>query len=191
MELKRDTWLSPEATVRTPDDAVNIIHDMLRDMDREMLVCINMAASGRVINASICSVGTMDMALVSPPEILRGALLSGARSLIMLHNHPSGQISPSKEDMSITKRMATASAVVGVNFLDSIVCCRRSCRFRSARSSAPRRLSGYPPHNLPLPVSPMRCFLFALQRCIPAAPPQQLRVRPSDRPAADIRPSQP
>lgn len=95
VELKRDTWLSPEATVRTPDDAVDVIHDMLRDMDREMLVCINMAASGRVINASICSVGTMDMALVSPPEILRGALLSGARSLIMLHNHPSGQISPS------------------------------------------------------------------------------------------------
>ena len=129
VELKRDTWLSPEATVRTPDDAVDVIHDMLRDMDREMLVCINMAASGRVINASICSVGTMDMALVSPPEILRGALLSGARSLIMLHNHPSGQISPSKEDMSFTKRMATASAVVGVNFLDSIILGQNADRF--------------------------------------------------------------
>ena len=121
VELKRDTWMSPEVTVQNADDAVGVIHGMLKDMDREMLVCINMASSGRVINASICSVGTMDMALVSPPEILRGALLSGARSLIMLHNHPSGQINPSREDLTVTKRIATASAVVGVNFLDSII----------------------------------------------------------------------
>ena len=121
VELKRDTWMSPETIVQTPNDAVDIIKGMLGDMDREMLVCINMAASGRVINASICSVGTMDQALVSPPEILRGALLSGARSIIMLHNHPSGSVTPSSEDMTVTKRMATASAVVGVNFLDSII----------------------------------------------------------------------
>ena len=121
VELKRDTWMNPETIVQTPNDAVDIIKGMLGDMDREMLVCINMASSGRVINASICSVGTMDQALVSPPEILRGALLSGARSVIMLHNHPSGSLTPSKEDMTATKRMATASAVVGVSFLDSII----------------------------------------------------------------------
>ena len=129
VELKRDTWMSPEVTVQNADDAVSIVHGMLEDMDREMLVCINMASSGRVINASICSVGTMDMALVSPPEILRGALLSGARSVIMLHNHPSGQITPSREDKTVTKRMATASAVVGVNFLDSIIIGKDGQRF--------------------------------------------------------------
>ena len=129
VELKRDTWMSPEVTVQNADDAVGVIHGMLEDMDREMLVCINMASSGRVINASICSVGTMDMALVSPPEILRGALLSGARNLIMLHNHPSGQIYPSREDITVTKRMATASAVVGVTLLDSIIVGQKGQRF--------------------------------------------------------------
>ena len=129
VELKRDNWMNPETIVQTPNDAVDIIKGMLEDMDREMLVCINMASSGRVINASICSVGTMDQALVSPPEILRGALLSGARSLIMLHNHPSGSITPSSEDMAVTKRMATASAVVGVNFLDSIIIGRDGQQF--------------------------------------------------------------
>ena len=99
VELKRDTWMNPDTIVQTPNDAVDIIKGMLEDMDREMLVCINLASSGRVINASICSVGTMDQALVSPPEILRGALLSGARGVIMLHNHPSGSLTPSKEDI--------------------------------------------------------------------------------------------
>jgi len=121
IELKRDTWMSPETTVHTPDDAIGIVQGMLEDLDREMLVCINLANSGRVINASICSVGSMDMAFVSPPEILRGALLSGAKSMILLHNHTSGRVNPSREDMEVTKRMATASSVVGVNLLDSII----------------------------------------------------------------------
>ena len=59
VELKRDTWVYPEMKVETPYDAVKAVKELLQDMDREIVVCINMAASGRVINASVCSVGAI------------------------------------------------------------------------------------------------------------------------------------
>ncbi len=121
VELKRDTWVRPEINIRTPDDAVDTVQKLIADMDREMVICIYMATSGRVISASVCAIGTIDGAMVSPAEIMRTALMTGCRSLILTHNHPSGEIKPSTEDIAITKRLCEAGRLIGIQVLDHII----------------------------------------------------------------------
>ena len=121
VELKRDTWVYPEMKVETPYDAVKAVKELLQDMDREIVVCINMAASGRVINASVCSVGTSNMALISPAGILKTGILSGANCLLMIHNHPSGNLTPSREDIMTTDKMIKAYRLLDIQVLDHII----------------------------------------------------------------------
>lgn len=121
MELRRETWVKPEMNVRSEEDAIQVVKKLIQNLDRELVICIHIATSGRVINASICAMGTMDQALVSPSEVLRTAILSGAYGILMLHNHPSGCCKPSKEDLHLAKKMATACALLGIQLVDFIV----------------------------------------------------------------------
>lgn len=121
VELKRSSWIQPEIAVETPNEVVDVVRRLIADLDREIVVGIYMAASGRVINASICAVGTIDGAMVSPSEIMRTALLTGCRSVILCHNHPSGETVPSKEDISFTKRICSAGELIGIHLLDHII----------------------------------------------------------------------
>ncbi len=121
VELKRDSWFAPAMVITSPEDAVHFVKNMIRDRDRETLVSIQVATSGRVINASICSVGTASYSLVPIPEILRTAILSGANGIILIHNHPSGSVKASKEDTDITKRLVFACQMMGIELLDHII----------------------------------------------------------------------
>lgn len=120
-ELKRDTWIRPAQKVLNADDAVDVVKGMMKDVDREMVICIHMAASGRVISTEVVAIGTIDQACVSPAEVLRTALLTGARSIILMHQHPSGECGPSEEDIRLTKRMAMAADLIGIQLLDHII----------------------------------------------------------------------
>lgn len=121
VELKRETWIKPEMNVRSEEDAVQAVKKLIQNLDRELVICIHIATSGRVINASICAMGTMDQAVISPAEVLRTAILSGAQGILMLHNHPSGCCKPSKEDLHVAKKLATACALLGIQLVDFIV----------------------------------------------------------------------
>lgn len=121
VELKRETWVRPEMNIRSEEEAVQAVKKLIQDLDRELVICIHIATSGRVINASICAMGTMDQALVSPAEVLRTAILSGAHGILMLHNHPSGCCKPSTEDLHLAKKLATACALLGIQLVDFII----------------------------------------------------------------------
>lgn len=121
VRLVRENWYTPDFYIHNPADAVKAMQSMMKDMDREMLVVINMATSGQVINASICSIGTVNQALVSPPEVFRTAICSGAPRVIVMHNHPSGDLTPSREDKKITKRLAMAGKILGIHVDDHII----------------------------------------------------------------------
>lgn len=120
-ELKRDTWIKPVQKVLNADDAVDVVKGMMKDVDREMVICIHMAASGRVISTEVVAIGTIDQACVSPAEVLRTALLAGARSIILMHQHPSGEYRPSEDDIRLTKRLAMAADLIGIQLLDHII----------------------------------------------------------------------
>lgn len=121
VELKRDTWSAPEIYVKNLEDAVSSVRALVENLDRELVVCVHTATSGRVINASVCSMGTMTNALVSPAEVLRTAILSGAHGLVMIHNHPSGSCQPSKEDLQLAKELATVCELMRLQLLDFII----------------------------------------------------------------------
>ncbi len=139
-ELKRDTWLFPDISIHTPQEAVKAVSSLLENMDREMIVALHTTKKGHVISAAVCSIGTMDVALVDPAGIFRTALLAGAANLFLLHNHPSGDCSPSNDDAIITKRVASAGDLIGVVLLDHLIV-GGGGRYFSFRESAPQYLA--------------------------------------------------
>lgn len=121
VELKRDTWMHPVRKVKNPQDAVMSISHLIEDMDKEMLIAINLATNGTVINCSVISIGTVNESVVSISEIMRVAILSGGASVILVHNHPSGSCGASAEDRAVTRKVAIACQLMGLELLDHII----------------------------------------------------------------------
>ena len=93
----------------------------LRDADRERfrLVCLDLKL--RVLACEESSVGLLDATLVHPREVFRTALLCGAASVALIHNHPSGCPEPSAEDRALTERLVAAGRIMGVEVVDHVI----------------------------------------------------------------------
>lgn len=102
-------------------DAIHIIGNMLEDWDRECLVVVNQNSSGRPINMNIVSIGSINYSIVTGREIFKSAILSNAATIIMLHNHPSGSLIPSKMDIDITKKILEAGKLLDIYLTDHII----------------------------------------------------------------------
>ena len=88
-----------------PDSVVRALSEQMRDFDREVLGIINLDSRMRPINVSFVSAGAVNGTLSHPREILKAAILSNAASMMLIHNHPSGYLIPSKMDVQMTDRM--------------------------------------------------------------------------------------
>lgn len=121
VELKRDTWIQSSRKITSPKDAVISILNMIENMDKEMLVSINLASDGTVINCAIISVGTVNQSILSISEIIRIAILSGGATVILMHNHPSGSCRASVEDREVTKKVAVTCQLMGLELWDHII----------------------------------------------------------------------
>ena len=93
----------------------------MRHRGKEVMKLLFLNTRSRLIGESTVSVGTVDMALVSPRELFLEALQRNAVSIILLHNHPSGDPSPSREDVQITRRVREAGVLIGIQLLDHII----------------------------------------------------------------------
>jgi DNA repair protein RadC len=107
--------------VSLPDDIVDLVRPLLDGQDRECGVLVTLDTKHRVIGTPIISVGTVAHTYLSPREIYRDALLSGASAIVVAHNHPSGDATPSDDDRQITRRLAEAGATLGIKLLDHLV----------------------------------------------------------------------
>jgi len=105
IRLVKDAPLLSEKPICNPKDAIELLGKHLCDMDREVLCIINMKSSGIPINCNFISMGAVDQTLAHPREIFKSCVLSNAASVLLLHNHPSGRLQPSKEDCMLTDRM--------------------------------------------------------------------------------------
>ena len=95
---------------------------MLSDYDREVFPAIALSSASRVIGAHVCHVGTVNASASSPREVFRFCLLGNVRSVLVAHNHPSGNVEPSRADVAISKQFKAAGEAVGVPLVDSVVC---------------------------------------------------------------------
>lgn len=93
----------------------------LRDETRETFVALHLNIKNKLLCMDRCSVGILDGALVHPREIFRGAMLSCAASIVLLHNHPSGDPAPSPEDREVTRRLQEAGRTIGIPIIDHII----------------------------------------------------------------------
>lgn len=109
------------AQIATPDDAVAVVRPLLVGHDRECGVLVALDTRHRVIATALISVGTAATTFLAPREVFREALLLGASAVVVAHNHPSGDATPSADDERITRRLATAGTTLGVDVLDHIV----------------------------------------------------------------------
>ncbi|MHB8276763.1 MAG: JAB domain-containing protein [Candidatus Humimicrobiaceae bacterium] len=101
----------------------SFIHSLftVSDNDKEKLFVILLNIKNVIIGYSLVSMGSLTASIVHPREVLKPAILASAASIIIVHNHPSGDQEPSTDDMEITKRIAKASSIMGINLLDHII----------------------------------------------------------------------
>lgn len=106
-----------------PGDAVEIGREFMRihEKPEEYMYMICMNTKNKVIGVFEISHGTVSSSLVSAREVFQKALLANAVSIIVMHNHPSGECTPSREDIDVTKRLVEAGKIIGIDVLDHII----------------------------------------------------------------------
>ena len=109
--------------IKSPDDAATIGREFMRihEQPEEYMYMICMNVKNKVIGVFEISHGTANSSLVSPREVFQKALLANAVSIIVMHNHPSGDPTASREDIEVTKRLVEAGKIIGVEVLDHII----------------------------------------------------------------------
>ena len=121
VRLVRDEPVFSDTKITNPESAIAVVGEILCEMDREVVCIINLKSDGTPINCNFASMGAINQAIVEPREIFKSAVLSNAASMIMVHNHPSGNLEPSKEDTMITDRILKLASLIGIPLTDHVI----------------------------------------------------------------------
>lgn len=124
IQLVRDgSSLYNTNAISCPEDAAEIAAKFFEDMssDREIFAVMLLNTKNHVIGINVVSIGSLTASVVHPREVFKAAILANAASIILVHNHPSGDPAPSKEDISITSRLVQAGRLMDIPVLDHIV----------------------------------------------------------------------
>lgn len=119
-QLLRKRRIPSPGRIMCSQDAVKVCSDMAM-LDREHLVRLDLDARNNLIGRETVHIGSADSAVISAATILRGAIINGAVKFLIVHNHPSGDSSPSKEDVWVTERIKQAGEAVGLPLVDSLI----------------------------------------------------------------------
>lgn len=107
--------------VTSPEAAAGIVGPLMDGLDREHCVVLSLDTRHRLLATTTVSIGSIDHTFMSPREVFRDALLHGASAIVLAHNHPSGDATPSRDDEAITRRLGAAGDLLGVEVLDHLV----------------------------------------------------------------------
>ena len=110
--------------IRTPADAADACSEMV-GLETESFAVLSVNAKHGMICSEIVTNGILDGTLIHPREVFRCAMRHNAKSIVVLHNHPSGDPSPSSEDIKITRQLVEAGRVVGIPVMDHVVVSKR------------------------------------------------------------------
>jgi DNA repair protein RadC len=110
-------------TVKSPEDVVKTARTLLKGKKKEHFLVICLDTRNHLIKTSTVSIGSLDCSIVHPREVFKDAISSSAASVIFIHNHPSGDPTPSEDDIKMTKRLIEAGEIIGIEVLDHIIVC--------------------------------------------------------------------
>lgn len=107
--------------ISCPEDVVKLVMEEMRYLDREHFRALLLNTKNQVIFQDLISIGNLNSSTVHPRELFKNAIKKSAAALILIHNHPSGDPTPSKEDVEITRRLSETGKIIGIEILDHII----------------------------------------------------------------------
>ena len=107
--------------IQGPDHVAQFVRSVLTDNSREHFIALYLDGANQVVSYSIISIGTANMSVVHPREVFQRAILCGAVSIVVAHNHPSGILTPSQEDIKVTRRLKDAGEILAIKLLDHLI----------------------------------------------------------------------
>lgn len=121
LELYKRRGQKKENKMSQPKEVADYLMEELRYLKQEVLVVIYLNTKNIMISKEIVSKGNLNSSIVHPREVFTGAIKNGSANIIIAHNHPSGDASPSNEDLAITKRLIDCGKLLGIDLLDHII----------------------------------------------------------------------
>jgi len=124
---KRVKMVRNNVQIKCSEDVFEYCSGKLADKDKEFFMIIMLDSKNKIIKDEIVSIGTLNSSLVHPREIFKSAIKESANAVILVHNHPSGDPSPSEEDEEITKRLVEAGELLNIKVLDHVIIGKGNC----------------------------------------------------------------
>ncbi|MDW4528789.1 DNA repair protein RadC [Rossellomorea marisflavi] len=119
--VKESSILYKERSIRSPEDSYTLLKDFLGDKDREYFVVVSLNTKNQPVSINVCHIGCLNSSIVHQREVMKSAILSNAASIIIAHNHPSGETTASREDLEVTKRLVDSGKLMGIELLDHLI----------------------------------------------------------------------
>ena len=111
----------PKPAISSPGDVHGLLQRQLAFQDREIFAIVILDSRHQVLGVNTVSIGSVSASIVHPRECFKPAILMGAASIILAHNHPSGDATPSREDIELTRRLRDAGEILGIEVLDHLI----------------------------------------------------------------------
>ena len=109
------------ASIRSPRDLATLAFNLIGEEDREVFLVICLNTKNQAIAVHQVHVGTINASIIHPREVMKTAILNNAASIVVSHNHPSTNTTPSQEDLEVTERLKQAGEILGIELLDHII----------------------------------------------------------------------
>ena len=118
---EKQVQIPSETPSTSPRIISDIMHKYLEGFDREAFVVIMLDTKKKIIAINTVTIGTLNCSIAHPREVFKPAIIAGADSIIVCHNHPSGDTKPSVEDERITERIMKSGDLLGIPLLDHVI----------------------------------------------------------------------
>ena len=121
MKLTEGNGLYSSESIDKAETAVRVMADAMAGLDREEVCVVNMDSKGHPINFNVVSIGSLNGSIIPMGNVFKTAILSNAASILLMHNHPSSDVSMSRQDENVTKQLMYAGQIMGISVLDHII----------------------------------------------------------------------
>ncbi len=107
--------------IKSMDDVVKAVKPLMADPNKEHFIALYLNTKNGILRQEIISIGSLNANIVHPREVFRTAIMVSACNIIVAHNHPSGDPTPSSEDIELTKKLVESGKILGINVLDHVI----------------------------------------------------------------------
>lgn len=121
IRLVKENYKPYSKSLNTPEDVAEFLREQYSDMDREIFGVINFTVANKPININIVSMGAINASICIVREVFKTSILSNASHIIVFHNHPSGCVAPSQQDIKTTQGLVKAGGILGIKVYDHII----------------------------------------------------------------------